>query len=57
MCTVGGRIEWIGTRSGTARWPGIADPTTLPPLIFFKEKESMTRTPRFVQKSIKAKTN
>ena len=27
MCTVGGRIEWIGTRSGTARRPGIADPT------------------------------
>ena len=28
MCTVGGRIGWIGTRSGTARRPGIADPTT-----------------------------
>ena len=29
MCTVGGRIGWIGTRSGTARRPGIADPTTM----------------------------
>ena len=29
MCTVGGRIGWIGTKSGTARRPGIADPTTL----------------------------
>ena len=29
MCTVGGRIGWIGTRSGTARRPGIAGPTTL----------------------------
>ena len=28
MCTVGGRIGWIGTRSGTARRPGIAGPTT-----------------------------
>ena len=28
MCTVGGRIGWIVTRSGTARRPGIADPTT-----------------------------
>ena len=28
MCTVGGRIGWIGTKSGTARRPGIADPTT-----------------------------
>ena len=28
MCTVGGRIGWIGTRSDTARRPGIADPTT-----------------------------
>ena len=31
MCTVGGRIGWIGTRSGTARRPGIAGPTTLGP--------------------------
>ena len=28
MCAVGGRIGWIGTRSGAARRPGIADPTT-----------------------------
>ena len=28
MCTVSGRSGWIGTRSGTARRPGIADPTT-----------------------------
>ena len=28
MCTVGGRIGWIGTRCGTARRPGIAGPTT-----------------------------
>ena len=28
MCTVGGRIGWFGTRSGTARRPGIAGPTT-----------------------------
>lgn len=30
MCTVGGWIGWIGTRSGTARRPGIPD-TTAPP--------------------------
>ena len=28
MGTVGGRIGWIGTRSGTAHRPGIAGPTT-----------------------------
>ena len=27
-CTVGGRIEWIGTRSGTARRPGIPGTNT-----------------------------
>ena len=35
MCTVGGRIGWIGTRSGTARRPGIADPTTLATKYYF----------------------
>ena len=35
MCTVDGRIGWIGTRSGTARRPGIAGPTT--PAIEYKE--------------------
>ena len=29
MCTVGGRIGWIVTRSGTARRPGIPGTTTL----------------------------
>ena len=28
MCTVGGRIGWIVTRSGTARRPGIPGTTT-----------------------------
>ena len=29
MCTVGGRIGWIVTRSGTARRPGIPGTTTM----------------------------
>ena len=29
MCTVGGRIGWIVTRSGTARRPGIPGTTTV----------------------------
>ena len=31
MCTVGGRIGWIVTRSGTARRPGIPGTTTVSP--------------------------
>ena len=33
MCTVGGRIGWIVTRSGTARRPGIPGTTTPPPSV------------------------
>ena len=41
MCTVGGRIGWIVTRSGTARRPGIPGTTTFPPLISFSKKSNL----------------
>ena len=61
MCTVGGRIGWIGTRSGTARRPDIADPTTMLYLTFidddvndneFDDEEEDVKEKKVVKKEI-----